>query len=110
MGVLLALFGTVALLTGASADEPPGPDAAADTRERAVTLLRNGVSDPDKLRHSFAVRYTENGQELELGDGVWGPANAVGEYELYFADPQGGRPASSASSRRTPTRPSSRYD
>jgi hypothetical protein len=34
---------------------------------------------------------TENGQELKLGDGMWGPTVALGNYKLYFADPQAGQ-------------------
>jgi hypothetical protein len=37
------------------------------------------------------ARYTENGQELKLGDGMWGPTVALGTYKLYFADPEAGQ-------------------
>ncbi len=40
------------------------------------------------LRHD--VRYTENGQTLRLNDGLWGTAEALGPYKLYFADPETG--------------------
>jgi len=42
--------------------------------------------DPMSLPLSKDVQYTENGQTLELGDGMWGPANAVRDYKLYFVD------------------------
>ncbi len=42
--------------------------------------------DPTGLPLSEDVRYTENGQTLELGDGIWGPANAVRDYKQYFID------------------------
>lgn len=42
--------------------------------------------DPASLPLTKNVRYTENGQTLELGDGMWGPANAVHDYKLYFVD------------------------
>jgi hypothetical protein len=35
--------------------------------------------------------YTENGQELKLGDGMWGPTVTLGNCKLYFADPQAGQ-------------------
>ena len=35
------------------------------------------TQDPGSLPLAKNVRYTENGQLLELGDGMWGPANAV---------------------------------
>jgi len=48
-------------------------------------------SDPSKLPLAKNARYTENGQELKLGDGMWGPTVKLGTYKLYFADPQGGQ-------------------
>ncbi len=36
------------------------------------------------------VKFTENGQQLQLGDGLWGTASAVGNYKIYAADPQAG--------------------
>lgn len=35
------------------------------------------------------VRYTENGQELALTDGLWGTASEVGKYRQVFADSRG---------------------
>jgi hypothetical protein len=46
--------------------------------------------DPTGLPLAKAVKYTENGQTLKLGEGMWGVANAVGKYKLYFADPASG--------------------
>lgn len=37
------------------------------------------------------VRYTENGVELALDDGIWGLENKLLDYRLYFADPQRGQ-------------------
>ena len=34
------------------------------------------------------ARFTENGQELRLGDGLWGTASGPGNYKLYVADPE----------------------
>ena len=35
------------------------------------------------------VRYTENGQVLDLTDGLWGTASEVGKYRQIFADSRG---------------------
>ena len=40
---------------------------------------------------ALAVDHTEDGQELKLGDGIWGPTVTLGSYKLYFADPQAGQ-------------------
>lgn len=48
--------------------------------------------DPDRLPLTPDARYTENGQTLELGDGIWGvPVLKMGDYKLYFADPFAGQ-------------------
>ncbi len=46
--------------------------------------------DPNKAPLAKNVRYTENGQVLELGDGFWGTASATGVYKHYFTDPDSG--------------------
>lgn len=43
--------------------------------------------DPKRLPLSADVRYTENDQVLDIGDGFWGTASAIGNYKHYFADP-----------------------
>jgi hypothetical protein len=46
--------------------------------------------DPSKLPVSPNVRFTENTEQLKLGDALWGTISALGGYKIYFADPQGG--------------------
>jgi hypothetical protein len=46
--------------------------------------------DPSRLLLARQVRFTENGQALQLGDGLWGTASAVGDYKIYADDPQAG--------------------
>ncbi len=47
--------------------------------------------DHSRLPLTNMVKFTENGQRLELGDGLWNTANARGSYKLYIADPQAGQ-------------------
>lgn len=47
--------------------------------------------DPDRLMLANGVRYTENGVELRLGDGLWGTASARGNYSLYVCDTDTGQ-------------------
>lgn len=42
---------------------------------------------------SLAARYTENGQELAIGDGLWATADAIGAYRHTVADPASGQAA-----------------
>ncbi len=45
------------------------------------------LNDPTVLPLSKNVRYTENGQTLQLGDGMWGTTNSVrNTYKQYFID------------------------
>lgn len=47
--------------------------------------------DPSRLPTTPLVKFTENGQKLELGDGFWRTATARGSYKFYVADPQAGQ-------------------
>jgi len=47
--------------------------------------------EPERLPLAQGVRFTENGQELRLGDGLWATASAPGHYKLYAVDPEGGQ-------------------
>jgi hypothetical protein len=43
--------------------------------------------DPKQLPLSADVKYTENDQALDVGDGFWNTATGRGNYSHYFADP-----------------------
>jgi hypothetical protein len=43
--------------------------------------------DPKRLPLSADVKFTENDQVLELGDGFWNNVTGMGNYRHYFADP-----------------------
>ena len=47
--------------------------------------------DAHRLPLARDVRYTENGQALELNDGLWGTATAVGTYRNEFEDAADGQ-------------------
>lgn len=44
------------------------------------------ADDPSALRFAPAVRFTENGQRLEPGDGLWNTLKGRGRYGLFIAD------------------------
>lgn len=47
--------------------------------------------DPARLPLARDVKFTENGQALKLGDGLWGTASAVTTHKIYADDPQAGQ-------------------
>lgn len=49
------------------------------------------AQDPTRLPLARGVRYTENGQELQLGDGFWNSVSGRGTYKLYVADANAGQ-------------------
>jgi hypothetical protein len=46
--------------------------------------------DPKRLPLSTDVKYTENDQEMEVGDGFWKTVEGLGNYKHYSADPEFG--------------------
>jgi hypothetical protein len=43
--------------------------------------------DPKRLPLAADVKYTEQDQVMDVGDGFWGTATAVGHFRLCFSDP-----------------------
>jgi hypothetical protein len=49
------------------------------------------AKDPKKLPLAGNVKYTENGQRLQLGDGFWNSVTGRGTYKLHVADATAGQ-------------------
>ncbi len=49
--------------------------------------------DPSTLPLAPTLRYTENGQDLAVGDGLWQTYTKHADYKLYVADPAAGQVA-----------------
>jgi hypothetical protein len=49
--------------------------------------------DPARVPLAREVRFTENGQRLTVGDGLWRSMKAKGAYRLYVADTEAGQVA-----------------
>lgn len=83
---------------GGTAGPPNKAEAAAGPCDRACLnglvdqyLAALVAHDPSRLPLAKTVRFTENGQTLKLGDGMWGPVSGLGTSKLYFADPPAGQ-------------------
>ncbi|HVZ23565.1 MAG TPA: hypothetical protein VG871_20975 [Vicinamibacterales bacterium] len=76
----------------AAARLPVGPVPANCDRACLEDLVNQYLAavvahDPKRLPLSADVRYTENDQVLDVGDGFWNTATGLGNYKHYFADP-----------------------
>jgi hypothetical protein len=92
MGALSCL--AVIILTGylskpVIATGPIPTDCDRACLEGLVNQFLNAVvaHDPKTLPLAADVRYTEQDQVMDLGDGFWGTATAVGHFRLCFSDP-----------------------
>ena len=86
------------MTTSPSTIEPDEPRTDAGPCDRACLegaidqyLSALMAHDPSRLPLHETAKFTENGQRLELGDGLWNTASALGTYRLYVADAQGGQ-------------------
>ncbi|HZI51847.1 MAG TPA: hypothetical protein VFE29_08480, partial [Terriglobia bacterium] len=98
VGIALCLGGAVAI--GAARVPQAGRGAATGPCDRACLqgfveqYLEAWVArDPKRLPLAANVKYTENGQRLELGDGSWNVATGKGKYRLWTPDAQTGQVA-----------------
>ena len=85
-------------LLAMTAGAPSVAQAAASACNRACLegfvdkyLAAMVAHDPARLPKTANVKFTENGQTLKLGDALWGTAEGLGDYKLYFADPTAGQ-------------------
>lgn len=89
--VTAALFFAV-LLTGLGSAHAADPCDRACLEGYIDKVLDAMIEhDPGKLMLSKNVRYTENGVELILGDGLWNTASGRGNYSIYVCDPDAGQ-------------------
>jgi len=63
--------------------------------EQLITTYLDALAARDARRLPIATdaRYTENGQELDLDDGLWATADGLGAYRHVFADTDAGEAA-----------------
>jgi hypothetical protein len=70
------------------------PADAADCDRGCLEKMVDGYIDamiahqPDRLGAGTRARYTENGQTMPIGEGIWRTASGRGAYRLVIADPQ----------------------
>lgn len=91
-GILALCAATVPAMAHAQT----GAIAAATCDRACLTDAMSGVlnalasRDPGKARLAPNVRYTEDGVQLPIGQGLWGTGTALGRYRHDFVDPASG--------------------
>lgn len=94
--IFAALAGTALAFTGTMpvAAQPASASRACDRAcliDLGEQYLKALVAhDPSRAPISQHARYTENGVELLMPDGLWRIASGIGTYRLHVADPETG--------------------
>jgi hypothetical protein len=91
-------LGLVTLATSTTVDASTGPvplDCDRACLEGVIDQFLAAVvaHDPQRAPLSTDLKYTENNQVLDVGDGFWKTAQGIGRYKHYFADPEFGQVA-----------------
>jgi hypothetical protein len=92
-----ALVVALSLLAALAASAPAHAQAACDRQclegfaDRYLDALI--AHDPSRVPLTPDVRFTENGQRLPIGDGLWRSMKAKGRYRLVVADVEAGQVA-----------------
>ncbi len=80
----------------ATTSAKPNESAAADCDRKCLNGLVDAYRaaliehDASHLPLAAGARYTENAQDLRIGDGLWGTLTGWGSYRLYIDDPEDG--------------------
>jgi hypothetical protein len=97
VGLAIAAVGVAAasLLAATGAFAQRGPDCDRACLENWVDRYLDAVidDDPSQLELASDVRFTEDGQQLEIGDGLWNTMKSKGAYRFFVADVPAGQVA-----------------
>ncbi len=95
---IMALGGGIAGAPALAAAPDPMVNAAPSkhTRKQLYKALDKYLEalnegDYERVKWADRVRNTENNVALEVGDGLWGTVNGLGDYRLQFADERTGQ-------------------
>jgi hypothetical protein len=94
--VVVAAMAAAALMVASHANASTGPiplkcDRACLEGVVDQYLAALAARDPKRLPLSTDVKYTENDQLMDIGDGFWKTVEGAGNYKHVFADPEFGQ-------------------
>jgi hypothetical protein len=90
LGCGALLLGLAATAWGQQSNQPRSCDRQCMISVGEGYLKALAAHDPKRDPISPNARYTENGQELKMPDGLWRTVSAVGSYRLSVVDPETG--------------------
>jgi hypothetical protein len=94
-GLIAAFTFAVILVAHASSSPPPASGSPCDRKclIAFVDQYLNALAARDfsRLAVSADLKFTENTQRLNLGQGLWSDASGIGAYRIYLADPYSNR-------------------
>lgn len=90
---ITALLLASACMTNANAADQSASSCDRSCLEGFVDRYLEAVvaHDPARAPLAPAAKFTENGQRLRVGDGLWNTASGRAPYKLYVADPKKGQ-------------------
>jgi hypothetical protein len=86
--VAAILCALIPVAAGAAATDTSPCDRACLQAVAETYLAAMLAHAPGKAPLALNARYTENGVDLSLPDGLWRTLDKLGDYRLYVADPQ----------------------
>lgn len=90
IAAMLALGGLAGTAAAAPLSRAHRCDRRCLDRFMDTYLAALAAKDPARLPVAAGVKFTENGQRLKLGDGLWGTIDRLEGFRLEFADPASG--------------------
>ena len=90
-----AIFSALAIMIAASSIQAATTECDRSCLEGFVDRYLNAVIDdaPENLPLAKDVRFTEDAQKLEIGDGLWRTMKGKGSYRLFVTDVEAGQVA-----------------
>lgn len=88
LALLIGAIGGASTSAAAAGSARCGRNCLNELADRYVDAVV--AHDPSRLPLTRQVKFTENGQRLDLGDGFWRTATSRGSYKLYVDDPEAG--------------------
>src|SRR5262245_18835875 len=87
----IALVGAACAMSSRAAAKPCDQTCLRGFTQQYLDALTDG--DPASLPLAAAVKFTENGQTLAFGQGLWQAKVAFGGYRFFIEDPSSSRAA-----------------